>query len=70
MVPDSNNDLVYGEIDVDLVFMSEQEAREQAQLWHAIYNAKTWGEFRTSIAPRYRHWTWVGEVVQASSAVT
>lgn len=38
--------LVYGEVQGGLVFMGEQKAREQAEIYGALESATTWGELR------------------------
>ena len=38
--------LVYGEVQGGLVFIGEQKAREQAEIYGALESATTWGELR------------------------
>ena len=47
--------LVYGNPGNDeLIFIPECQALDLAQVWHAICNATTWGDFRRSLPPGRR----------------
>ena len=45
-----DNNLVYSDHGLGLIFMPEKRAQEVANIWKALMESKTWGEFRSRVA--------------------
>jgi hypothetical protein len=48
--------LVYGDMGLTLIFMPRKAAEDQIQLWRALENADTWGEFLAQIPANWRQY--------------